>query len=532
MRALDPWFRGLNEVQYEWAVLRAVHAGGGPVAEPIGEPVVDASGVWSMFEWVDGAPISNASDAHEIGALLRRLHTHTDRLVSIGQRPMWIRHHEFFTSRRGGARLTLEEVLSDFERDGGPNARRLGWFARAVHERLREVDLDALPHTVAHGDFGPHQILRRADGSLVVIDWDFCHLDLRATDVAIGSSFTRPDMARVHDYSAAFDLAPEEVALLADLRRAFHLTNFAVQVCVLWVAGIDVSDQLALITERLEREQWFGPLLVSGAQRVLVAPAVETDLDVAHALADRASVVAMSFFQSKDLVTETKDDLSPVTDADRAVELLLRHCLAGVRSDDAVLGEEFGSVGSSPRTWVLDPIDGTNFFAAGSPEWRIQIALEDDGEFVVALVDMPAVGVRWWATRGGGTFERAADGSVRRLEVSTTSSLADAVLTCYPEAVAERLPPEAQFRSWRRLSLPEVIRGEIEAFYVDCCQVWDHAPWVLLVEEAGGRFTDHEGGRSPAKRGGLYSNAAAHNSLLAAIRTQRDRTRDSSAVED
>lgn len=246
-----------------------------------------------------------------------------------------------------------------------------------------------------------------------------------------------------------------------------------------------------------------------------------TDLDVAHTLADRAAVVALSFFGSEDLVTETKDDSSPVTEADRAVEVLLRHGLAELRADDAVLGEEFGAAGSSPRTWVLDPIDGTNFFAAGSPEWRIQIALEEHGELVVALVDMPALNIRWWATRGGGTFERAPGGSVRRLAVSTTSLLSDAVLTCYPEAVAERLPVEAQLRSWRQLSLPEVIRGEIEAFYVDCCQVWDHAPWVLLVEEAGGRFTDHKGGRSPARRGGLYSNAAIHETLLGAISARR-----------
>ena len=271
------------------------------------------------------------------------------------------------------------------------------------------------------------------------------------------------------------------------------------------------------------RTSWFRPAadLYGRAVGESVAPTVETDLDVAHTLADRAAVVAMSFFGSEDLVAETKDDSSPVTDADRAVEQLLRGCLTELRPDDAVLGEEFGSAGSSSRRWVLDPIDGTNFFIAGSPEWRIQMALEEDGELVVALVDMPAFGIRWWATRGGGTFERAADGSVRRLAVSTTSLLSDTVLTCHPEAVAEHLPVEAELRSWRRLSLPDVIRGEIEAFYVDCCHVWDHAPWVLLVQEAGGRFTDHEGGRSPSKRGGLYSNAGVHDALLEAINTRR-----------
>lgn len=232
----------------------------------------------------------------------------------------------------------------------------------------------------------------------------------------------------------------------------------------------------------------------------------------------------MSFFGSADLVTETKIDSSPVTVADRAVEQLLREVLSEKRPGDSILGEEFGPEGSSSRTWILDPIDGTNFFAEGSPDWRIQIALEADDEVVVAVVDMPAVGVRWWATRGGGTFERSADGSERRLAVSTTSVLSDTIVTCYPDSIAARLPVEAELRSWRRLSLPEVIRGEIEAFYVDCCQVWDHAPWVLLVEEAGGRFTDHEAGRSPAKRGGLYSNASVHDALLGSVNQHQRRT--------
>lgn len=139
---------------------------------------------------------------------------------------------------------------------------------------------------------------------------------------------------------------------------------------------------------------------------------------------------------------------------------------------------------------------------------------------ILALVDMPATGVRWWATRGAGTFERSADGVVRRLTVSSTASASDAVLTYFPESASERLPRLGEVRSWRHLPLPELIRGEVEAFYVECCQVWDHAPWILLFEEAGGRFTDHAGGRSPRRLGGLYSNAALHDSLLRTIRAE------------
>jgi fructose-1,6-bisphosphatase/inositol monophosphatase family enzyme len=247
-----------------------------------------------------------------------------------------------------------------------------------------------------------------------------------------------------------------------------------------------------------------------------LAEASDTDLAIAHGLADRAAVVAMRFFEAGVPAT-SKADGSPVTEADTAVERLLREGLAALRPDDAILGEEMGASGTSARTWIIDPIDGTNFFAEGSPHWRVQIALEDDDDLVVAVVDAPALGVRWWATRGGGTFERGADGTVRRLAVSTTSALSDAVVTCYPPTVESRLPDEVQLRTFDRFTLPEMIRGEIEAFYVDCCQVWDHAPWVLIVQEAGGRFTDHDGGRSPAKSGGLYSNAAVHDALLAGI---------------
>jgi histidinol-phosphatase len=229
----------------------------------------------------------------------------------------------------------------------------------------------------------------------------------------------------------------------------------------------------------------------------------------------------MSFFEAG-VEAETKDDSSPVTDADRAVELLLRHSLAELRPDDGVLGEEFGSDGSAAeRTWIIDPIDGTSFFARNEPWWRVQLALVEDGEVAVTVVDAPALGVRWWATRGGGAFERGAGGVERRLTVSTTSSLRETVVIYYPHAVIERLPADVQPKAWDRFPLPEVLRGEVEAFYVDCCEVWDHAPWVLLVEEAGGRFTDHDGGRSPAKRGGLYSNALVHDALLAAITPRR-----------
>lgn len=241
------------------------------------------------------------------------------------------------------------------------------------------------------------------------------------------------------------------------------------------------------------------------------------DLELAHGVADRAGLVAVAHFE-RGVTIESKPDSSPVTVADREVEELLRAALSRARPLDAILGEEMGQTGRSSRTWIVDPIDGTNFFARKDPNWRIQIALREDDEIILAVVDEPANGRRWWATAGGGAWERTtAQPDARQLRVSDTSDAKNAVLAFYPPDVVRRLPPHVQMEPRSALPLVEVVRGEIDGFFVDCCQVWDHAPWILLVQEAGGRFTDHEGGTRPDRRGGLYSNAGIHDALLGRI---------------
>lgn len=244
------------------------------------------------------------------------------------------------------------------------------------------------------------------------------------------------------------------------------------------------------------------------------------DLRLAFDTSDRAAEVALAYFEAG--VTATlKADGTPVTEADRAVERLLRETLSDARPDDAFLGEELGRVGASDHVWILDPIDGTAFFESGDPNWRIHIALEVRGITEVAVVTAPALRRRWWATRDGGSFESSwprEDAPTRRLRVSTTSTLADAVLDARDDESRARLPPSASRPPASPLPLVELVRGEIDAFLVECCHVWDHAPWILLVEEAGGRFTDRTGGRAGDRGGGLYSNAGLHDQLLAALR--------------
>lgn len=221
-----------------------------------------------------------------------------------------------------------------------------------------------------------------------------------------------------------------------------------------------------------------------------------------------------------------KSDGTPVTAADQAVERLLHDLLAAEVPTDALLGEEFGRVGESDRLWILDPIDGTSFFGRHDPNWRVHVVLEVAGETEVAVVTAPALGLQWWATRGGGAFEATWPriGDEQPLAVSATGAVEDAVVDALDDESRRRLPPRAAIAPPSPLALVELVRGQIDAFLVECCHVWDHAPWILLVEEAGGRFTDRSGGRSGYAGGGLYSNSLLHGELVAAAGYQTRRS--------
>jgi histidinol-phosphatase len=240
------------------------------------------------------------------------------------------------------------------------------------------------------------------------------------------------------------------------------------------------------------------------------------DLQLAFDACEPAAELALARFQSGVAAT-LKPDGTPVTEADRAVERSLRDTLSQARPNDACLGEEFGQFGESDRVWIVDPIDGTGLFSRGDPNWRIQIALEAQTATEVALVVSPALRRCWWATRGGGSFESSwprQDSATRRLQVSTTSTLSAAVFDALDDESRARLPPGGTRPPASALPLVELVRGEIDGFLAERYYKWDHAPWILLVEEAGGRFTDRTGGRAGDRGGGLYSNAFLHTELL------------------
>jgi histidinol-phosphatase len=215
-----------------------------------------------------------------------------------------------------------------------------------------------------------------------------------------------------------------------------------------------------------------------------------SDLDYALALADEADVLTMHHYRALDLRVETKADLTPVTQADRAVEEALRARIARDRGD-AVAGEEYGVEEADVRWW-LDPIDGTKQYTRGLPVWATLIALERDGEIVVGVVSAPALGHRWWAERGGGAF---LDGSP--IHVSQVSRVEDAYVSTtslrgFPRfaELAGRVAVARTYTDFWQYVL--VAEGRIEAGSDTLMNEWDIAAPRLIVEEAGGRFTIDE----------------------------------------
>ncbi len=257
-----------------------------------------------------------------------------------------------------------------------------------------------------------------------------------------------------------------------------------------------------------------------------MSPPFAEDLQLAFALADAADEITMGRYRAADLAVETKPDMTPVSESDKAVELALRERIAAARPGDAIIGEEFGGLELSyhpGRAWVIDPIDGTKSYVRGMDTWTTLIALMDDGEVKLGVVSMPALSRRWWATRGGGAF---ADG--RRIEVSRIGDLAAAQLTWSGIEEWDAIGRFDQLvalgrRCWRTRGVGDawqymlVAEGAAEIATDPEATLWDLAAPSIVVEEAGGRFTALDGTEGPAGGSGVASNGLLHESALAAL---------------
>jgi histidinol-phosphatase len=255
------------------------------------------------------------------------------------------------------------------------------------------------------------------------------------------------------------------------------------------------------------------------------------DLALAHVLADTADSISAARFRALDLRVTSKPDLTPVSDADTAVERALRATLARTRPRDGVLGEEFGAAGpagSGTRQWVLDPIDGTKNFVRGVPIWATLIALMDGDRPVVGMVSAPALGRRWWAAEGHGAYAGRHRTAAARITVSGVRRLADASF-CYSSLggweASGRLGAMLDIlrQTWRSRAYGDfygymlVAEGAVDAMAEPELSLWDVAALIPIVTEAGGTFTDLAGRSGPGGGSAVATNGYLHRDLLARL---------------
>jgi histidinol-phosphatase len=266
-----------------------------------------------------------------------------------------------------------------------------------------------------------------------------------------------------------------------------------------------------------------------------VSSSYTDDLRLAHVLADDADSTTTSRFQAQDLHVVTKPDLSPVTDADRAVEEGIRRTLSRARPRDAVLGEEQGSVGHSQRRWVVDPIDGTKNFVRGVPVWATLISLMVDDQVVVGVVSAPLLNRRWWAMKGGGAWTGRSLLRATPCRVSDVKTLDDASLSYSGLGSWEERGRLEDFlalarRCWRNRAYGDfwsyvlVAEGAVDLAAEPELAIYDMAALDVIVREAGGRFTSLDGREGPLGGNALASNGILHDAALGFIGSVTDET--------
>jgi histidinol phosphatase-like enzyme (inositol monophosphatase family) len=241
-------------------------------------------------------------------------------------------------------------------------------------------------------------------------------------------------------------------------------------------------------------------------------------LDLAVDLVRQAGELTLEWFRSDALVVERKADGTPVTEADKAAEQFLRDEISARFPDDAIIGEEHGEGGgTSGRTWIIDPIDGTKAFTHGVPLYTNLLAVDDEEGPAVGVINMPALGETVYAARGRGCFVdgRPAHVSERtRLEGSYLSSCGYDYWS--EELLAAARTAGAVLRTWGDgYGYALVATGRVDAMCDPVVALWDVAPMPVILAEAGGRFTDLDGRPDPSTGTGLATNGHLHDEWLA-----------------
>ena len=260
-------------------------------------------------------------------------------------------------------------------------------------------------------------------------------------------------------------------------------------------------------------------------------------LDFAVAIALEAGAYVMRSYRAPGLTVDSKADASPVTDADRGAEELVRQRLARAAPADAITGEEFGEApGTSGFRWYIDPIDGTQSFIRGVPLFGTMLAVEQDGEAAAGVIVFPALREAVYAAKGAGAW--AADGvdlgasavaNPAPAAVSETAALSEATLSQTSTRIFDDHGLSAAYaRASRAVRTVRgwgdcyghylVATGRIDAMLDPELKAWDTAPLKPIIEGAGGRFTDWGGAPTIYGESGISTNGRIHDALLAALR--------------
>jgi histidinol-phosphatase len=248
----------------------------------------------------------------------------------------------------------------------------------------------------------------------------------------------------------------------------------------------------------------------------------DEEMAFANELADRAGKIGLSYFRGSFEVRE-KADRTPVTEADLAIEAAIREAVRERYPGDGVLGEEGGEEGDARRRWVVDPIDGTKNFADGIQIWSNLIALEVDGEPAVGVVNLPALGERYEAARGGGArlngeaiHASRADRVGRAFVVFAgmedwrSGEYAAGVQALVADARRNRGFGDA----WGHCL---VARGSADVMVELQLATWDFAALKVIVEEAGGKISQFDGSPLAHGRSVLTTNGVLHDEVVARL---------------
>jgi histidinol-phosphatase len=264
-----------------------------------------------------------------------------------------------------------------------------------------------------------------------------------------------------------------------------------------------------------------------GAPGGFDASSAERELAFALSLADLADTITLPFYEQRSFHLDWKANQTEVTEADRGAEAAIMERIVSDRPGHALFGEEHGEGGDvgSPWKWVVDPIDGTSNFVRGIPVWATLIALthEDLGP-VVGVVSAPSMGRRWWGARGLGAFVAGGSDS-RRIQVSAVTDVAEAQVCVtfssgwdalgFTEQLVELQQRARRARGfgdfWQHMLVAE---GAVD-LAIDAVGVapYDLAALMVIVEEAGGMFTDRHGARTYTSNTAISSNGHLHGEI-------------------